>query len=110
MTTRELSEKHEKTVAKSLGGVRASNSGATPFTKGDVLLSNAIIECKTKMTPTNSFSIQKDWLTTLEEERRGMGKALAALAFSFDCGEHSYYIINENALKDLLEVINQTNM
>lgn len=110
MTTRELSAIHETNVAKALkdfGARRTSNSGATAFTKGDVLTDYAIIECKTKMNEVNAFSIQKEWLTTLEEERRGMGKAISALAFSMDSGKHSYYVISETAMKMLLDYIDR---
>lgn len=107
MTTRDLSKFHETNVAKALGGVRTANSGATSFSKGDVVLSDAIIECKTKMNEVGAFSIQKDWLTTLEEERRGMGKSISALAFSFNSGKDSYYVIDERIMKELLEMARQ---
>lgn len=103
MTTRDLSKFHETNVAKALGGVRTANSGATPFSKGDVVMSDIIVECKTKMTEVGAFSIQKDWLDTLEEERRGMGKDLCALAFSFNSGKDSYYVIDQKTMKMLLE-------
>ena len=48
MTTRELSTKHENAVAKALGGVRTSNSGATPFTKGDVIVGDVLLNAKLK--------------------------------------------------------------
>lgn len=104
MTTRDLSKFHETNVAKSLGGVRTANSGATAFSKGDVVMKDAIIECKTKMTEVNAFSIQKEWLTTLEEERRGMGKDISALAFSFNSGKDSYYVIDDKTMKSFLEM------
>lgn len=107
MTTRELSTIQEKNVAKSLGGRRTSNSGATAFTKGDVLTDDAIIECKTKMNEVKAFSIQKKWIDTLEEERKGMGKDIAAIAFSFDIGKSSYYVINEETFKRLLDYIKE---
>jgi hypothetical protein len=104
MTTRELSSCHEEQVAKALGGRRTSNSGATPFTKGDVIVGDCLIECKTKMNEVNAFSIQKEWLETLEEERRGMGKELCAVAFSFNSGKDSYYVIDQKTMKKLLEM------
>ena len=103
MTTRDLSKFHEMNVAKALGGHRTPNSGATPFTKGDVVLDDFIVECKTKMTEATSFGIKKEWLDTLEEERRGMGKDFSALAFSFNSGKDSYYIVNERTFKQLVE-------
>lgn len=105
MTTRDLSKAHETAVAKALQGVRTANSGATPFTKGDVIVGDALIECKTKMTEVTTFSIQKEWLTTLEEERKGMGKVICALAYSYNKGKDSYYIIDERTMKLLLEYV-----
>lgn len=104
MTTRELSSFHEKNVAKALGGRQTSNSGATPFTKGDVIVGDCLVECKTKMNEVSAFSVQKEWLTTLEEERRGMGKQLCAVAISFDSGKNSYYVIDEKTMKMLLDM------
>ena len=106
ITTRDFSGFHEKNVAKALSGVRTSNSGATAFTKGDVIVGNCLIECKTKMSETKSFSIQKEWLDTIERERREMGKHMCAVAFSFDVGKSSYYVIDERMMKRLVELIN----
>ena len=103
MTTRELSSYHETQVAKALGGHRTSNSGATPFTKGDIIVGDCLIECKTKMNEVKAFSIQKEWLDTLEEERRGMGKQICAVAFSFNSGKDSYYVIDQKTMNMLLE-------
>ena len=109
MTTRELSSFHEKNVAKTLSGVRTSNSGATAFTKGDVIVKDCLIECKTKMQEVNAFSIQRDWLTTLEEERRGMGKDICALAFSYDSGKSSYFVIDQKTMLRLLTLLENEN-
>lgn len=106
MSTRDASDKQEKIVAKSLGGYQTPNSGATPFVKGDVVVGKVLIECKVKMAPSGSFTIAKSWLDTLEEERMGMGKRAAALAFSFDCGKRQYYVIDEKLMKRLIEVVN----
>ena len=105
MTTRDVSSFHEKNVAKAIGGHRTANSGATAFSKGDVVTKDAIIECKTKMSECNSFSVQKEWLKTLERERVEMGKSCSALALSFDSGKTSYYIITERMMKLLLEKV-----
>ena len=105
MTTRDASTIQEKIIAKRLGGTRTPNSGATPFTKGDIVMDVAIIECKTKMKDCDGFQIKKDWLETLEEERRGMGKQAATLAFSFDQGQTNYYILDEKNIKRYLEYL-----
>ena len=100
------SNKQETNVAKALGGRRTAASGATPFSKGDVIVGNCIIECKTKTKEVNSFTVHKSWLEELNEEKIGMGKSLSALAISFDAGNTSYYVIDENAMKLLLEIVN----
>lgn len=108
--TRYFSNKQEKHIAKELGGKQTANSGATPFQKGDVKLSNWLIEAKTKITPSESISIKKEWLTKNEEEAFAMGKDHSALAFSFgDFRETNYYIISEKEFKRFLELEGQFN-
>lgn len=59
--TRHYSSIQEKSVAKAVGGKQTSNSGATMFQKGDVRLDSLfLIECKTKVSPSESMSIKKD--------------------------------------------------
>lgn len=105
-TTRDASLQQETNVAKALGGHRTANSGATTFSKGDVIVGNCIVECKTKMTECKSITVQKDWIDTVEEERIEMGKMASCVAISFDVGKHNYYIISERHMKMLLELIN----
>ena len=105
--TRDFSDIQEKQVAKALGGVRTANSGATPFTKGDVIVDKVIIECKTKMKECPTFSVSKQWLDTINEERIEMGKKACALAISFDAGHSSYYVIDERLMKRLVEIVNE---
>lgn len=107
-TTRDASEQQETNVAKALGGHRTANSGATTFSKGDVIVGNCIIECKTKMSDCNSITVQKDWIDKLEQERQDMGKPMAALAISFNVGIRNYYVIDERHMKMLLEQVNAT--
>ena len=104
--TRDFSDIQEKQVAKALGGVKVSNSGATPFTKGDVIADKFVIECKTKMSECQTFSVSKQWIDTIERERIEMGKRACALAISFDAGKSSYYVIDERLMKRLVELIN----
>lgn len=105
-TNKEVSNRQETNVAKVLGGYRTANSGATAFSKGDVIVKNCIIECKTRTREVGSFTIHKAWIKELNEEKIAMGKSLSALAISFDCGKSSYYVIDERAMKLLLSVVN----
>lgn len=75
--------------------------------KGDVIIGDCIIECKTKEKTVKSFSVSQSWITELNEEKIGMGKSLAAVAISFNSGKDSYYIIDEKAMKLLVEMINK---
>ena len=104
MTTRDVSAIQEKNVAKYLEGARTANSGATAFSKGDVIAGDCIVECKTKMSSAGSFTISHEWLTKLEQERISMGKMLAALAISFDAGRTSYFIIDQKTMRLFLEL------
>lgn len=104
--TRWYSSKQEKEVAKTLGGKCTSNSGATDFGgKGDILLDNFLLECKTKTTPSNSISIKKEWFEKNTREAVFMGKPYSALVFNFGPGGENYYIINEELFEILTNKI-----
>ena len=45
--TRYYSKKQEIEVAKAINGTRTLNSGATMFSKGDIVADKFLIECKT---------------------------------------------------------------
>ena len=104
--TRYFSNKQEKHVAKAVGGKQTANSGATMFSKGDVTLSDWLLECKTKTSPSQSISIKKEWLDKNEEEAFSMNKHHSALVFNFGDlhNAQNYYIINEQEFKRFLEL------
>ena len=108
-STRCLSKHHEETVAKYLHIHRQSNSGATPFAKGDLADDDWLIECKTKMQPANSFTVPLDWLKKNDEERRQMQRMYSALAISFDQGENSYFIIDQKTFREMKEALDAQN-
>ena len=64
VSTREASSTQEKRIARKLDGTVNPNSGAGMTKKGDVELSDIglLVECKTCMTPKQSFSINKKHL------------------------------------------------
>ena len=97
MNTRKYSKAQEKRVSKGVKGTTQSNSGATPFYKGDVITDDILIECKTMMTEKKSMSIKKQWIDDIEEEAFAMGKPHWALAFNFGGLDNPYnfYIISE---------------
>lgn len=102
-STRYYSKRQEKSVANDLKGIVTKNSGATPFQKSDVLLDNFSIECKTKMTNSESISIKKEWLEKLISESLFMGKKYSALVFNFGPDSKNYVILEENTFKDLID-------
>ena len=111
MSTRKVSRKMEARLAKTLGGKRQSNSGATPFQKGDVITKLFAIEAKTSMTPKQSISIRKEWLDKIRREAFAMGKPYSAIAFDFGTGslgnKETFYIIDEQLFTKLHEKLEE---
>ena len=105
--TRYYSTRQEKQVAKTLGGTRTKNSGATMFQKGDLTTDDWLIECKTKMSSSESMSIKKEWLEKNLKESLFMGKKYNALAFNFGPDESNYYIIDEQTFQCLVELFKE---
>lgn len=106
--TRFYSKRQENKVAKDLGGRRTANSGATKFSKGDVTLSDWLIECKTCTSLKNSFSIKKEWFDKNKEEAFAMGKSYSAVAIDFGDGEQ-HYIISSSLFKALVDYLKEDN-
>lgn len=102
MNTRYYSKNQEKRVAKATKGRRTANSGATAFQKGDVITREFLIECKTKVAHSESFTIKKEWLDKNQEEAFAMGKNHSALCFDFGPGSKQYYVI-DNRLFQILQ-------
>lgn len=108
--TRTFSDKQEKDVAKVVGGKQTSNSGATPWQKGDILTNGSesfLLECKTKTTSSESISIKKDWFLKNKQEAVFMGKPHTAIVFNFGPDEENHYIIDEYLFKELLEYLKE---
>lgn len=103
-STRYFSKQQEKAVAKALGGKTTPNSGATGYIKGDVKGDSWLLECKTSMTPKQSFSIKKQWLTGIREEAKQQGKMNYAVVFNFGPNQENYYIITEKKYAEILEI------
>lgn len=109
MNTRRYSSKQEKNIAKSLGGKKQANSGATPFFKGDVKTELFLIEAKTQIEEKKQITIKKDWLDKNKEEAFAMGKQFSALAFNFGGynNRNNYYIIDESTMKILVSLMEE---
>ena len=110
--TRYYSKKQEDSVAELIGGKTTPNSGATPWSKGDVQTSGAnsfLIECKTKVTPAQSITIKKEWFEKNRNEMIFNNKDHQAIVFSFGPGEENHYIIDEYLFLELLDYLNNKN-
>lgn len=118
ISTRFFSKKQENKVANDIGGKTTPNSGARPYQKGDISVSQQyniqedgtikekeswLLEAKTCMTNKQSFSIKKQWLEGIKEEALQAGKMNYALVFSFGPNQENYYILNEKKFKELFE-------
>ena len=62
-----------------------------------------LLEAKTKMSPSKSITIQKEWLEKNQKESLFMGKPYSALAFNFGPDEPNYYIIDETLFELLVQ-------
>lgn len=84
---------------------RTPNSGATPYSKGDLQDEHWVVEAKTCMEAKKSFSIKKDWLDTLREEMYASNREYRALCFDFGDEKDRYYILDENTFKYAKELL-----
>lgn len=106
--TRYYSKLQEEYVAKTLDGKTTANSGAAHFNAGDVVIPHKmIIECKTTMKEDiKSFPIKMEWLEQNEKERMDLMLPHKALALSVTpSGKENYYLINENLMKKLVDIL-----
>ena len=114
LSMRFFSSQQEKGVADMIGGKTTPNSGARPYTKGDVVKASDfsdpedyqaqeswMLEMKTCTTSKQSFAIKKQWLQTLKEEAFQAGKMNYALCFNFGPKQENYYILTEEKFKQL---------
>ena len=106
MATRDFSSKQEHLVASYLGGTLTPNSGAGHTKKGDVLLEDTIVECKTRTKQSISHTIKKEWILDLIKECIAMGKNHWAIVFDFGTQEinKQYVVIPIDDYKEYLEL------
>lgn len=103
--TRYYSHKQESKVAKELGSKLTPNSGATPFSKGDLLDDRGwLFECKTQTKDKETFTLKKEWFEKNKQESLFMGKPYSAVIFNFGPDQENYYIIDENTFKEILQI------
>lgn len=95
MSTRDVSDKQEKEIAKYTGGKVQSNSGGTKFGGGDVLTDTFFIEAKAPMKPVQSVTISKEWINKAREQAFEQRKLNWTLAFRFDPDGQDYFVISK---------------
>lgn len=102
-STRYFSSKQEKQIAKVVGGKVVANSGATLFDKGDVKTNDWLFEAKTCTKEQEQFTIKREWLNKIREEKLAMRKDYSSLVFNFGPDTENYYVLDERTFKILLE-------
>lgn len=104
--TRFYSNRQEKKVAHAVGGKQTVNSGATAFSKGDVVTQLFLIEAKTVTDERKSFTLKKEWFDKNAEEAFAMNKPYSAVVFDFGDGvEH--YVISEKLFRILVNYLEE---
>lgn len=102
--TRYFSKKQETKVAKDLNMRCTLNSGATTFSKGDVVDNNVLLECKTCTKKQSSMTIKKEWLTTIKREQYQMNKSLSGVVIDFGNNKEQYVILTIEDFKSMYEI------
>lgn len=102
--------KAEKKLNKRLGGRQTFASGALVFDKGDIVLPEFRIECKS--TVTNTLSVKYGWLNKISSEALDHAKH-PALSLQFVHGDGtakkngSWVAITEREFKEYLDLKEQ---
>lgn len=111
ISTRTASSVQENAVAKLLGGQVNANSGAGKWRKGDVQVPEAslLIECKTCMSPKESFSIKKEWITKNINEAHSNRLFNTSIAFNYEPDGKNYFVIDEKLMRFLVEKLIEEN-
>jgi hypothetical protein len=98
------SQVQEKRIAKELGGKTQPGSGAFEHFKGDVKLSDYLIEAK--RTDKQSITVKAEWLSKIDHEAINVGK-IPALAIELGSmngfTENEWIAIPMSEFKKLLE-------
>ena len=105
--TRFYSTQQETQVAKAVGGKRTANSGATLWSKSDIVTDQWALECKTTTKPVKSFAVKKEWIEKNKEEAFAMRKDYSAVVIQFEPDGENYYIIDQKMFQTLLRLLKE---
>lgn len=108
--THKHGQKSERKTAKRLGGVTRPGSGAVAGAKGDIVLTEFLVE--NKSTEHASISLKLAWLDKISLEAREEGKAPALSIQFVDKQGNSkkrgrWVMIKEDEFNDFLETRNR---
>lgn len=106
LETKKVSLQQEDRVAKIFCGTRTPQSGGGKWVKGDVISEHFLVECKTTVTPKNSYSISRHILNKADAQRRDMGKPFYALAFTFGDNE-DFFVVDSKTMTTLIHALNR---
>lgn len=81
--TRDYSKRQEEFGNTYLGLRTTSNSGATPFDKGDGEDEYFLMEWKTLTRKQKSQSLKREWFETNRKEMFAMGREINGIGFDF---------------------------
>lgn len=109
--TRHYSSIQEQKIANYLGGTLTPNSGAS-HKKGDILLADTIVECKTRTKQSISHTIKKEWVLDLIKECIEMGKQHWAIVFDFGTQKlnEQFVVIPIDDYKEYLSLKEEQNV
>lgn len=108
--TRHFSNIQEKSIAKAVGGRQTPNSGATAYSKGDVVEGDRngwLLEAKTCVKDQKSFTMQEAWFKKNREESIFMHKQYSAVVFNFGPDKPNYYCIDEATFLEMKEALEE---
>lgn len=105
-----VSNLQEKRITKSFNDIKINArkqiaSGAKWYAKSDVITEKFQLEAKTKVSPSKSFSIKKEWLDKISDEAL-QNKRIPILVINFGEG-HDYFVLDSKDFLLLLEKLNQ---
>lgn len=106
-STRYYSDAHEKSICKALGARQQPNSGASKFSKGDIVHDGAsmLIEAKCAMSEKQSVSVKKEWFEKNKSESFAIRKSNQAVCINFGPDTDNLYIINERLMQYLIKCL-----
>ena len=112
-STRYCASVQEQRIANKFNGYASFSSGSSKFQKSDVIVEDASlqIECKTVMSPKDSFSIKKEWIEKDKKEAFANRLSNTAIAFNFYYEDkEDFYVIDDKLMKFLVEKLKEEEM